>query len=278
VANELDGTVSRIDPATNEVVATIQVGSPGPEGLPAPPSIAVLGDEIWVLVNTDAMLVRIDPATNEVNASVALPDDILSERKNRYRGLAAGAGALWVTDDQVVQVIRVDPVSLTIVATIPDINGYGLLATDDAVWVAEYLDTATVHRIDPATNTVVASIETASGPIKLAAGSDSIWVTNLQAASVTRIDPTTNTVIDTISLQRVNPDAPFPTIRDLTVDEHGVWVGNVNGSGLFLIDPATNEVVGVMQTAAVSAVAALDGSIWIADWEGGAVTRIAPTE
>ena len=156
----------------------------------------MLGDEVWVLVNTDAMLVRIDPETNEVTANVALPSDILSERTNRYRGLAAGAGALWVTDDHALQVIRVDPISLAIVATIPDINGYGLLATDDAVWVAEYLDTATVYRIDPANNAVVATIEVASGPIKLAAGFGSIWVTNLQAASVTRIDPVTNEVIE----------------------------------------------------------------------------------
>ena len=32
VLNQTDGTVSRIDPLTNEVVATIQVGVPGPGG------------------------------------------------------------------------------------------------------------------------------------------------------------------------------------------------------------------------------------------------------
>ena len=43
VANSGDGTVSRIDTATNEVVRTIDVGS-------APAGIAVAGTFVWVTI------------------------------------------------------------------------------------------------------------------------------------------------------------------------------------------------------------------------------------
>jgi YVTN family beta-propeller protein len=43
VANSRDGTVSRIDPHTNEVVATIRLGK-------SPQAIAVGGGAVWVTV------------------------------------------------------------------------------------------------------------------------------------------------------------------------------------------------------------------------------------
>ena len=43
VANAADGTVSRIDPETNEVVKTITVGN-------APAGIAVVDGSVWVSV------------------------------------------------------------------------------------------------------------------------------------------------------------------------------------------------------------------------------------
>jgi YVTN family beta-propeller protein len=44
VANNLEGTVSRIDPRTNRVVDTIKVGG-------NPTWIAVTADRVWVTVN-----------------------------------------------------------------------------------------------------------------------------------------------------------------------------------------------------------------------------------
>jgi len=43
VANSGDGTVSRIDPATNEVVVIITIGG-------APVGVAVSGETVWVAV------------------------------------------------------------------------------------------------------------------------------------------------------------------------------------------------------------------------------------
>jgi YVTN family beta-propeller protein len=43
VANEGDGTVSRVDPETDKVIATIHVGN-------APSGIAAAGGRVWVTV------------------------------------------------------------------------------------------------------------------------------------------------------------------------------------------------------------------------------------
>ncbi len=58
VTNRLDGTVSRLDLATDEVTA-IPVGD-------APTGIAADDDGVWVANSDDGTVVRIDPATNDV--------------------------------------------------------------------------------------------------------------------------------------------------------------------------------------------------------------------
>lgn len=61
VMNQGDGTVSRVDPLTNRVTATITVSSRGITG----GDIAAGADAVWVRVS-DALAVRIDPKTNTV--------------------------------------------------------------------------------------------------------------------------------------------------------------------------------------------------------------------
>jgi YVTN family beta-propeller protein len=78
----LRGTVSRIDPKTNAVVATIPVGAD-------PFGIAVGEGSVWVANRRGFSISRIDPRTNEVVASIPIG--------NRPQGIAAGHGAVWVS-------------------------------------------------------------------------------------------------------------------------------------------------------------------------------------
>lgn len=66
VSNALDGTVSRIDPATRKVVATIAVGQ-------NPGNAAVAADGTVFVPNAlDGTVSRIDPATNRVIDTIAV--------------------------------------------------------------------------------------------------------------------------------------------------------------------------------------------------------------
>ena len=57
VTNYGSATITRIDPATNEVIATVEGGF-GPEG------IGFTDDAVWVANVRDGNVSRIDPETN----------------------------------------------------------------------------------------------------------------------------------------------------------------------------------------------------------------------
>ena len=86
VLNGSAGTVSRIDPTTDRVAATVGIGHPVAGG-----DIAVGPDAIWVHP-TDALAVRIDPATNTVTRRIG------SEAVSG--SIAATKDAVWITEHQ----------------------------------------------------------------------------------------------------------------------------------------------------------------------------------
>jgi virginiamycin B lyase len=85
VLNQGDGTVSRIDPTMDQVVATIDARSPGDGGC-----IATGEGSVWVTI-PGAPLTRIDPATNAV--------------ETRFVGgggdcLSVAFGSVWLSNHQ----------------------------------------------------------------------------------------------------------------------------------------------------------------------------------
>lgn len=81
VANSLDGTVSRIDPATDVVIATLAAGN-DPSGL------AVSPGAVWVTDEFPGTVTRIDPRTAAVAETIHAGD--------RAAGVAVVRGAVWV--------------------------------------------------------------------------------------------------------------------------------------------------------------------------------------
>jgi YVTN family beta-propeller protein len=95
VLNQADGSVSRIDPKTNQVVATIDVGVPGPGG-----DIAAGEGAVWVRASK-VLLSAIDPATNKVARRYGPPHGSGAVR--------AGEGKVWVSAHDVSKVWRLEP-------------------------------------------------------------------------------------------------------------------------------------------------------------------------
>ena len=94
------------------------------------------------------------------------------------------------------QLVRIDTMSKSVVATIP-IRGVatGVAAGGGGVWVASVLEPAAIYRIDPATNRVVATIATGHSPTgALAFEALDLWVAN-HDGYLTRIDSRTNQVV-----------------------------------------------------------------------------------
>ena len=97
---------------------------------------------LWV-VTTDNAVLRVDPRTGRVTRRIPVPADSLS-------GMAAGAGALWVTDpvDGVVWRIQLGPPRLVMRTIEAGVGAAAVAVSGDAVWVVNGAD-AMVLRIDP---------------------------------------------------------------------------------------------------------------------------------
>jgi YVTN family beta-propeller protein len=272
VYNDIDGTVTRIDPATNAVMATIPVATPLDPALPphdlpgmrqALPDLAIDATSIWAIKPEEQAVAQIDPETNTVVATIPLPAKAMS--------IASDGSSLWVALFASDSVARIDTATGEVVATIRNVPKPGAIAVaQDAVWVTNYMSNA-VTRIDPTTNQVVTKVsviwpgapfgdpavyDPVCGlcPKEILANEHGVWASLSSVSTIARIDPETNRVVVII------PVGTQP--RSLVSDARGVWVGHLSSTGIFLIDPATNQVV-----ASVPATEAPNQLAWIADWE-----------
>jgi streptogramin lyase len=254
-----EGTVARIDPATNQVVATIPIGEPqGAFG--SPYNVAARGDEVWVADNGAGIFKRIDPATNEVVQTISAPSTTVPP----YAVLrfAVGDGALWYLEST-GDLVRLDTATGQVVATIEidDGTSQGFVAvTEAAVWVQS---TISVHRVDPATNQIVATIPILSSSVAgLLVTEDAVWTAGWATGTVYRIDPATNEVVAEIQT---------PGIHWLlfAATSGSVWIASNNfepgALGMIRIDAATNQVAGgiVDDSGSFLGITAHEGSLWL---------------
>ena len=156
-----DRTVSRIDPRTNRVVATIATAGAN--------TIALGERSVWV-ANVDSSLTRIDAAKNEARATIRIP-------ANSLTGVAVGAGSVWLTDPIDGVVWRVDPGGARpVMRTIPvEFGATGIAFGKGAIWVSNGVQ-GTLTRIDPQTNRVSGRISFANAAQSVTVGADGIWV------------------------------------------------------------------------------------------------------
>jgi YVTN family beta-propeller protein len=254
VANKLDDSVSRIDPQTNRVVATI----PAEDGVA---DLAVGRDGVWTGGDRRgvARVVRIDPRTNRVVAIVPVG--------SQPSGLAVTDDAVWVATLVDGTITRIDPRTNQVTATIRTGGRPVHVAADDrAVWVA-YPQDNLVRRIDPQTNRVAATLRVAQ-PQDLALGFGSVWVPSGRSGVVMRIDPQTNTAATQSIRVAGKPNA-------IAVDAGAVWVNNSSPRTVQRIDPQTNTVTATLPVASgLHGLAVDDQWLWTVDFLGDTVTRV----
>jgi virginiamycin B lyase len=168
------GIVSRIDPETNQVIASITI-----EGVPS--GIAFRKDAVWVANKESTVVSRIDPQTNQVVASIDAGFSTLA--------LAADQESVWVAAESDSKLLRIDPQTNQIVARIAvGVSPWGIAADKHAVWVTSNSD-KTLWRIDPHTNQVVAAYKVGLGPLGVAIGEGDLWVATSFDQTVWRIKP-----------------------------------------------------------------------------------------
>lgn len=256
----------RVDPATNEIAATILLPGNQCQGF------TVSDDAIWVCTPDGA--VRIDPATN------AIVGDVAFQTGGIYGRLAFGAGAVWAigTDGGVPNaLVRIDPPTMA-ATTIPLGHGAATLAYGfDAVWVTAPQE-GMILRVDPDSHAVTEHTTGLARPWVVVAGPDSLWVTLFGGEDV---DPDEPTVV------RIDPDDGTNVIEIATgaasENQGGLWATAdavwVRAPDAFLtrIDPATNEVVETISgPVSTGDVTVAFGSVWATAGNALTVYRLTP--
>ncbi len=112
-----------------------------------------------------------------------------------------GGGAVWVTAPNLGAIVRIDPATNRVTATIhlsPRRIGQpcGFITADQhAVWAAGAHCGAVVARIDPRTNKPSGRVLAVTTPIGVGLGFGSLWVADLDAKAIERVNPRTTRVI-----------------------------------------------------------------------------------
>ena len=165
--------VSRIDPRTARVLATIPAGGSWSG------SIAFGEGAVWVPESAskktrqrkdddDDGVSRIDPASNAVAVTipvVATP-----------RGLAVGEGSVWAVVPGNDTLWQIDPQANRVARTLnAGWDPWGVAVGEGAVWIENDND-RTVSRIDPRSGELSATIDVGNPLEDIAAGEGAVWV------------------------------------------------------------------------------------------------------
>jgi streptogramin lyase len=167
-----DRTLTRIDPATNKPTKTISLepASAGPIG------VTVLGGFVWVGNHDGSPTISV----SKVDVTTLKVVDVISVGTASDSGpskVVSAAGAIWTDIAGANSVVRIDPRTDAVVATIsvPSACG-GLVVDDDVLWVAGGSAgdgcMPGLNRIDPTTNAMTATVRVSGDTNSMAVAPD----------------------------------------------------------------------------------------------------------
>ena len=179
--------------------------------------------------------------------------------------------AVWVASTKPDAVLRIDPTTNKIVATVK-VSGEacsGLASGFGSIWVPICGEKPELVRIDGAKNTVSGTLPIAPAAPEggIATSEDSVWIVTDKNGTLNRIDPSTNSVRQRISI----PPGSYNPVFSNGI----VWLTGVESSVLTAVDADTGKV---LESVAVGPkprfLAAGGGSIWTLNQGDGTISRV----
>lgn len=259
VSNGDESTVSRIDPATNEVAFSVPLtGSPGDLAVGA-------GGEVWVANPELGAVQRIDPVTSSTT-----PDARIAVAPDATPLDLAIDSFLWVSVIE-RELVQVDLATGEIVRRIDSVRPVNVAARDGAVFVLEA--DGTVRGLDPLTgepNAIELSFDVEGrGDVHLYGGT--VWVAEGDGSELYSVD------VEAVS-SRIRSYSFRGTYVEMVEVDDGILVLSDLGDGtgvLTLIDPddgGSTELAEIDGTPR-DLVRGLD-DLWVSAWGADAVVRI----
>jgi class 3 adenylate cyclase len=263
----------RIDPHTNEIVASIPVSKPGAAQLAIVPP-----HEVWVLGQPEQVISIVDADSNMSVGSVPVQRGQTSSLLTGF-GLVYGADRVWVAPRQPSNVIlAVDPRLRDIEETMRVAGNTGRLAFGAGLlWVpvAPGGRHWEVEGIDPLTGEEAVRARTGLDAYNVAYGEGAAWVSNYGDSSVTKIDPSSGEAV-TIDLGGLGQPS------GIGIGFQSVWVSDTLNGLVYRIDPATDQVIDEIRIADISQgyqsdIAVFEESVWVTSPETKTLVRIDPS-
>ncbi|MFA5130078.1 MAG: hypothetical protein WC477_04135 [Patescibacteria group bacterium] len=258
VMNRDSNDISKVDPRTNTVVATVALSNQSFGG----GNIAFDGTHLWA--SSYDHLAEIDINTNAVIASVALDwQTAAGIAFDGARMWTAFAGGWEVTAVNVQTNVR----DRTNKNNAVDNNTHGMAFDGKYVWSARG-DAGTVIKNDLTDGgSGIATTTVGINPYGLAFDGRYLWVANAGSDNVSKVDTITNAVIATTTVGT----AP----HGIAFDGKYVWVANSGSNTVSQIDVNTNSVVATYSTGVAPEGIVFDGVfIWVSNSGSGTVTKI----
>jgi streptogramin lyase len=280
---------------------------PGPAdaasiAMPGEPFQAIVyEDALWALTSQPGcdgpacpgFVVKVDTLKGEVTGQVAVTSPT---------GLTAGAGSIWLASFADATLIRLDPETATVDATIPLVlpgeepgSDWKFLPThvdanEDGVWVSTAR--GAVARIDPATNDVVDVVPLPpEGTGGVVIGRDAVWLDN-SGGGIIRVDPETHRAEE---MATIYDDAgrrltvAIGLARAGTLWAEGVWGRPVQEFGekfyeatdrqaLVSIEESTGDVSRIIDLPKQPCCTSLlvSGDVWLVEGDGASLRQLDP--
>jgi YVTN family beta-propeller protein len=250
VSNEVDGTVSVLDPRANEVVATIPVGK-------RPRAMRLSPDGKWLYVALSGSP-RGGPGVDE--ASLPPPDrtadgigviDVEAQKLERVIESGPdpeafdliGAHTLVVSNEDQAQVSIIDIPRGRIRAQVPvGREPEGVTTTPDGrlVYVTSETDNK-IYIVDPTEASMVATIATGARPRSVVFSADGAraFVADENDATVTVVDTARRTVVATTKLPPSPTGAARPMGTARSLDGQQIYVTTGRGGSVMALDART---------------------------------------
>jgi len=255
VTSEKDGTLTRLDPESGEVVLVRKLGI-GISG------VAIGSKWTWATNSRRGELLRLDPNTGKLLKTIAVPGE--------PGPIALGGDRVWVADEggKGLTAVNAEAGAVYRRGLPPKSPGLRLAWGAEALWVA-VSGANTTRRVDP-TSLTGESIRVGGGPAGITVAGGYVWVANSRSGTVTKVDPTLRTVVASIPVDG-HPGG-------IDGGTSAVWVADREDDAVRKIDLESGEVEGApIQVGPEPGAVAVGGdAVWVANNGDGTVTRIEP--
>jgi DNA-binding beta-propeller fold protein YncE len=259
VTSEKDGTVTRLDPETGEVVGSSHKVGEGVAG------VAIGGKWTWVTNPRRGQLLRLDPFSGKVLKRIPLPGE--------PGPIALGGQRVWVADEGGKGITAVNAEAGEIAAhgrgLPPQAPGLRLAWGAESLWTT-VADANVVRRIAPTTLATSDPIRVGGGPAGVTVAGGYVWVASSRGGFVSKLDPLSLQVVERIEVEG-HPGG-------IDGGTSAVWVADREDGAVRKIDLESGEVEGapIQVGPEPGAVAVGGGAVWVANNGDGTVSRIEP--